>query len=351
MEEKIMTKRSKGRNWWWLLVILALAGLGYYLYPHMEPELKKVLRPKKVTPVQPERLPPKETSTAKVEEKKPETFAVPKKEEPLERQPERQSEQQPVQPPWKLPWQRPEQQPVQQPWQRPEQQPVQQPVQQPEKVAPKPIPEEDICTKIEEEMKEFFLYLDQKKYVRQLDPARDSYARFKDMLKRCSERPPVPAGEGTDPEILIRNLYHFFRVLGREDLKLIRRVLANERDSMEYILAMLYKWITLDDRCPDPENLRPSLSVRYQYAGFFLNTIGGRAYLYRRTQGLRLLASFYCLLIVHDADKNGENLYGLDVVPYIAPLKEEIGRFSEFDFKREYLEELNRIEDFYNKRR
>lgn len=326
-----MTKRSKGRNWWWLLLILALAGLCYYLYPQMEPELKKVLRPKKVTPVQPERLTKKEPRIEKVTEKAPQTFAVPKKEEPLERQPEQQS----VQPPWQLPWQRPEQQPVQ----------------QPEKVAPKPAPQEDICMKIEKEMEAFFNYLDEKSYVLQLDPARDSYARFKDMLKRCSVRAPVPAGEGMDPEILIRNLYHFFRVLGREDLKLIRRVLANERDSMEYILAMLYKWITLDDRCPDPESLRPSLSVRYQYAGFFLNTTGGRAYLYRRTQGLRLLASFYCLLIVHDADKNGENLYGLDVVPYIAPLKEEIGRFSEFDFKREYLEELNRIEDFYNKRR
>jgi hypothetical protein len=331
MEEKIMTKRSKGRNWWWLLLILALAGLGYYLYPQMEPELKKVLRPKKVTPVQPERLTKKEPRIEKVTEKAPQTSAVPKKEEPLERQPEQQS----VQPPWQLPWQRPEQQPVQ----------------QPEQVSPKPAPEEDICMKIEKEVEAFFNYLDEKSYVRQLDPARDSYARFKDMLKRCSERLPVPAGEGTDPKILIKNLYHFFRVLGREDLKLIRRVLANERDSMEYILAMLYRWITLDDRCPDPEGLRPSRAVRYHYAGFFLNTTGGRAYLYRRTQGLRLLASFYCLLIVHDADKNGQNLYGLDVVPYIAPLKEEIGRFSEFDFKREYLEELNRIEDFYNKRR
>jgi hypothetical protein len=299
MEENIMAKRSKGRNWWWLLLILALAGLGYYLYSQMGPDQKKKLIPEKVTPVQPERLMQKEPSTAKVEEKKPEISPVPTKEEP----------------------------------------PL------------KPAPEEDYCTKIENEMEEFFHYLDQKPYVKYLDPNRDSYARFKDILKRCSARPPIPAGEGTDPKILIKNLYHFFRVLGRKDLKLISTVMDNEQDSMEYILAMLYRWITLDNRCPDPEDLRPSSSVRYQYAGFFLNTTGGRAYLFRRTQSLRLLANYYCVLIVHDADKKGENSYGIDVLAYISPLKKEIGLYAEFDFQREYLEKLNRIEDFYNKRR
>lgn len=326
-----MTKRAKGRNWLWLLLILVLAGLGYYFYSQTGPDQKKPLIPEKVTPVEPERLAQKGPGTAKVTEKEPQAITIPKKEEQTEQQPERPSEQRPMQPPW----------------QRPEQQ-----TEQLQKQPPlKPETKENYCTEIEKEMSEFFDYLDHKNYVKEFDPNTDSYARFKDMLKRCSVRPPVPAGEGMDPKILIGNLYHFFRVLGREDLKLVRRVILNEQDSMEYILAMLYKWITLDDRCPDPEGVRPSSSVRYQYAGFFLNTTGGRAYLYRRTQGLRLLANFYSLLIIHQADKNGENNYGLDVVPHIATLKEEIRRFTEFDFQREYLKELDRIEAFYNKRR
>lgn len=294
MEEDIMTKRAKGRIWWFLLLIVALAGLGYYLYSQMGPDEKKPLVAKKVSPAKPEHL-----IQAEVKEKKPGVFPVPTKEEaPL-----------------------------------------------------KPSPEEDFCTKIEKDMAEFFHYLDQKKYVQRLDPNRDSYARFKDILKRSAARPPIPAGEGTDPKIIVKNLYHFFRVLGRKDLKLIRMVMANEQDSMEYNLTMFYRWITLDDRCPDPDGLRPSMSVRYQYAGFFLNTTGGRAYLFRRTQGLRLLASYYCLLIVHEADKKGLNSYGMDILPHIAPLKKEISRYSEFDFQREYIEELNRIEDFYLKKR
>jgi len=289
-----MTKRAKGRTWWWLLLIVALAGLGYFLYSQIGPDEKKPLVAKKVSPAKPERL-----IQAEVKEKKPEVFPDPTKEEtPL-----------------------------------------------------KPSPEEDFCTKIEKDMAEFFHYLDQKRYVQQLDPNRDSYARFKSILKRSAARPPIPAGEGTDPKIIVKNLYHFFRVLGRKDLKLIRMVMANEQDSMEYNLTMFYRWITLDDRCPDPEGLRPSMSVRYQYAGFFLNTTGGRAYLFRRTQGLRLLASYYCLLIVHEADKKGLNSYGIDILPHITPLKKEISRYSEFDFHREYIEELNRIEDFYLKRR
>jgi hypothetical protein len=327
MEENIMAKRSKGRIWWLLLLILAIAGIGYYLYSQKEPEQKKALAPEKATLVAPERLKKGEPSTAQITEKEPQALTIPKKEEQPEQQPEKPSEQLPLQPPW----------------QRPEQLQKQTPL--------KPETKKDYCAEIEKEIAEFFQYLDHKNYVKKFDPNRDSYARFKDMLKRCSVRPPVPAGEGMDPKILIGNLYHFFRVLGREDLKLIRRVILNEQDSMEYILAMLYKWITLDDRCPDPEGVRPSLSVRYQHAGFFLNTTGGRAYLYRRTQGLRLLANFYCLLIIHQADKNGENRYGLDVVPHIAPLKAEIRRFTEFDFQREYLKELDRIAAFYNKRR
>ncbi len=294
MEENIMTKRAKGRIWWLLLLIVALAGLGFYLYSQMGPDEIKPLVAKKVSPAKPERL-----IQAEVKEKKPEVFPVPTKEEALL----------------------------------------------------KPSPEEDFCPKIEKGMAEFFHYLDQKKYVQRLDPNRDSYARFKDILKRSAARPPIPAGEGTDPKILIKNLYHFFHVLGRKDLKLIRMVMANEKDSMEYNLTMFYRWITLDDRCPDPEGLRPSMSVRYQYAGFFLNTTGGRAYLFRRTQGLRLLAGYYCILIVHEADKKGLNSYGIDVLPHITPLKKEISRYSEFDFQREYIEELNRIEDFYLKRR
>jgi hypothetical protein len=107
----------------------------------------------------------------------------------------------------------------------------------------------------------------------------------------------------------------------------------------------------LGDRCPDPEEVRPSLDVLYYYAGFFLNTIGGRAYLFRRALGVRLLCSYYSLLIVHEADKQGKNSYGIDIFPFIAPLGKEILLYPNFHFTNDYILKLNELEKYYIQRR
>jgi hypothetical protein len=87
--------------------------------------------------------------------------------------------------------------------------------------------------------------------------------------------------------------------------------------------------------------------VWYQYAGFFLNTIGGRAYLFRRSLGLRLLISYYCILIIHEADKEGRNTYGIDVLPTILAVKNEIGNYPGFRYRDEYVRRLNTLESYY----
>ena len=120
---------------------------------------------------------------------------------------------------------------------------------------------------------------------------------------------------------------------------------------MEISLEMFYRWLTLGDRCPDPENIRPSTTVLYQYAGFFINTTGGRAYLFRRPSGLRLLVSYYCVLIVHEANKKGRNRCGIDIFPLIKPLKNEIRYYPDFQFQEEYIAQLGQIEDYYRKKR
>jgi len=112
-------------------------------------------------------------------------------------------------------------------------------------------------------------------------------------------------------------------------------------------LELFYKCLMLGDRCPDREQIRPPLDVLYKYAGFFLNTIGGRAYLFRRPMGVRLLISYYCLLIIHEADKRGKNSYGIDIVPEIVPLAKEISIFPDFMFQSEYLHRLTKLQNYY----
>jgi len=210
---------------------------------------------------------------------------------------------------------------------------------------------EAFCTRIKKEMSEFFRYLDSRRYVQAMHLQGGSYKRFKQVLRSLSAHPPIPAGEGVDPRIIIGNLYHFYRVLERKDLRLIKEVLANEQVSMEINMEMFYRWLSSDKRCPDPEGLRPTREILYHYAGFFLNTTGGRAYLFRRTTAARLLTSYYCLLIVHDADRKGANNYGIDILPFIQPLKRDISLYPDLLLRDDYIARLNQLEAYYSKRR
>ena len=215
----------------------------------------------------------------------------------------------------------------------------------------RPTEKEDYCSKIEKGVQDFFTYLNKERYVRNLEADMDSYERFKRVMIKLSSEPPVPAGENMDTLIMTRNIYHFYRLLESEDIRLIRAIMRNEADSLELNLDIFYKWLMLGEHCPDPEKTRPSLEVLYQYAGFFLNTIGGRAYLYRRPLNVRLLISYYSLLIVHEADKKGKNSYGIDVFPEITPLAREISLYPDFHFQNEYILLLTQLQNFYLKKR
>jgi hypothetical protein len=217
--------------------------------------------------------------------------------------------------------------------------------------AGRPTKKEDYCKRIENGVREFFTYLNKEKYVRNLEADMDSYERFKRVMTKLSSEPPVPAGENMDTLIMTRNIYHFYRLLENEDIRLIREILRNEADSLELNLDIFYKWLMLGDQCPDPEKTRPPLEVLYQYAGFFLNTIGGRAYLYRRPLNVRLLIGYYSLLIVHEADKKGKNSYGIDVFPEITPLAREISLYPDFHFQNEYILQLTQLQNYYLKKR
>ena len=221
-----------------------------------------------------------------------------------------------------------------------------------EEIEAKTVPDQtDYCSRIETDVLEFFKYLNNKNYIQHLEAGIDTYDEFKKLLGKLSSRPPIPAGEGVDANIISMNIFHFFRLLNRKEIRLIREIMRNEADTLEMNLELFYRWLMLGDRCPDPEDTRPSLEALYPYAGFFLNSIGGRAYLFRRPLGLRLLIRYYCLLIIHEADKRGKNSYGIDPFPEIAPLAEEMGLYPDFHFQNDYLLQLTTLQNYYLKKR
>jgi hypothetical protein len=220
-----------------------------------------------------------------------------------------------------------------------------------EEVESKAMKVEDECQKMEKDLHEFFTYLDTKDYIRELRIEGGTFNHFIKIIRVLSLEPPIPAGEGLSYDMIINNIYHFYRALELKDLTLIKLILKNEADTMEINLALFYKWLMSNDECGQKEGIPPALDTLYRYAGFLVNSIGGRSYLFRRETRLRLLLYYYSLLIIHEADKKKMNNFGVDITPFLEPLAEEIENYQFLYFRKEYAGRLINLKDYYVKKR
>jgi hypothetical protein len=214
-----------------------------------------------------------------------------------------------------------------------------------------PAHSEDRSSEIEDRVQDFLSSLSKEDYVQDLETDTSIHERFEILMQKLSSQPPIPAGEGLDSLTMTKNVYHFYRVLDEDEIRLTKQILENEADYLEINLDTFYQWLMLADTPPDSDQTRPSLEVLYQYAGFFLNTIGGRAYLFRRPTPVRLLITYYSLLIIHEADKRGENTYGIDIFPEISRLAREISVYSDFQLQNTYIQKLTELQNYYLERR
>jgi len=211
--------------------------------------------------------------------------------------------------------------------------------------------QKDPCLKIEAQVREFFQILNEKSYIKQINPEIDTYQEFIRIIKKLAQYPPSPAGEGLDLRIMAKNIYYFFRVLDDTDLRLIQEIVNHEEDTLEMNLVNFHKWLMLGDQCPDPDKIRPSFPVLYSFSGFFINTIGGKAYLFRRSPQLRQLVNYYALLVLHEADKRGENIYGIDILPDLRSLIKEMGTNPDLILQPEYMDQLKALLVYYQDER
>ncbi|MBW2311402.1 MAG: hypothetical protein JRF35_10065 [Deltaproteobacteria bacterium] len=214
-----------------------------------------------------------------------------------------------------------------------------------------PMSREDECQRIEKDFREFFAYLENKDYIKELELGEDLFSYFRKVISSLSSQPPLPAGEGFNYDVMIQNIYHLYRTLGLKDLKLIKIIVENEADAMEVNLALFYRWLMSGDTCGREEGLPPTLDITYRYAGYLINSIGGRAYLFRRGTRLRLLLTYYCILVIHEADKEKLNSFGIDIRPYLEPLADEIENYHLLYFRREYAGRLIDLKNYYAKKR
>jgi cell division protein FtsB len=199
---------------------------------------------------------------------------------------------------------------------------------------------------VERRIAAFFVHLDKEEYIKEYRLGRGTYEVYEETILKISEKPPLLVNETESLNSMFMNIAHFYRLLGVEHLSLIRDVLSYEGEDMESTMRDFFMWYTHSNN--SGLKGRPSQQALYEYAGFFLNTIGGRTYLMRRDSKIRILTSYYSLLILDMANDTKQNPYGIDIRPYIRLVYGDISGKSGFMFYSEYVKRLTRLKDKYN---
>ncbi len=193
----------------------------------------------------------------------------------------------------------------------------------------------------------FFAYLDSQEYVTAYKLEGGTYQQFQLIIKELSSSPPLIVGETESLYTLYHNMAHFFRVLGIKRINLIKDVLENESDIIESIMETFYLWFTMNDHFDEKGMNRPSLKNLYKYSGYFLNTLSGRSYLLRRHAKVRILTTYYCVLMLDKANYSLLNTYGIDIRPHIKLLLPDVRNQTWLINKEQYLLELEKLDTKY----
>jgi hypothetical protein len=200
---------------------------------------------------------------------------------------------------------------------------------------------------IEQQIKAFFTYLDEQDYIQAYEFKDGTYAQFQIVLKQMSANPPRITDETASLYNLYRNMAHFFRILGKKRINLVRDVLQNEGEILESAMQTFYRWATYEtgDRS---QTGQPTLKTLYSYAGFFLNTLAGRSYLLRRDSKIRTLTTYYSVLILDKVNDEKFNSAGIDIRPHIKFLLNDFQAQIGLMYQESYVSELQKLADKYD---
>lgn len=196
------------------------------------------------------------------------------------------------------------------------------------------------CELMAEQLHFFFTKLDQEEYIRAFSLNKPSQVYFTNLAEKLLANPPVVTRESDELYTILKNMAHFFRIIGKQNILLLKGILDREREQIEDIAAVGYQWVDSETCKSDQFNLNAPLNKLYEYAGFFLNTMGGRSYLFRRDSRSRLLVNYYSTLIVDRAEQEGLNYHGIDTKEVIPQLIDEIDATNQLIYKEAYLDHL-----------
>jgi len=196
---------------------------------------------------------------------------------------------------------------------------------------------------VEGRIMSFFSYMDDQEYVQSYKFKEGTYRQYQIAIQKLSSKLPIVSGEMSSLYNIVRNVAHFYRVMGKKRVLLIKQMLQNESEVIESVMRTFYFWFTMDGEGQPTVQGRPSMENMYEYAGYFLNTLGGRSYLLRRNPKVRTLTTYYCVLILNKANDEELNSKGIDIRPYIGSLLMEIENQTGLVHQKEYLTKLREL--------
>lgn len=180
------------------------------------------------------------------------------------------------------------------------------------------------CNDLADSVESFFNTLDTRDYIQDFKLDAPSSEYFPRLIQKLSDNPPIVSGETDDLFTILQNTAHFFRIIGKKNIFILKGILDRERQTFEQVLADFYQLTSQPECLQNRFNLSIQQDSLYSYAGFFLNTMGGRLYLFRRDSMSRMVVSYYAILIIEQANREGRNKYGIDIKDAIDNLIIEI---------------------------
>ncbi|THB75405.1 MAG: hypothetical protein D6B25_12080 [Desulfobulbaceae bacterium] len=201
--------------------------------------------------------------------------------------------------------------------------------------------EQQQCAIRAENIKKFFNHLDEQQYIQNFSLDEPSSIYFPKLIQRLIDNPPVVSGETDDLYTVLQNTAHFFRIIGKRNIFVLKGILDREKDSFEEVLVDFYL-IAVDGNCLTKElGITMPDNALYLYSGFFLNTMGGRLYLFRRDSMSRMIVSYYAIMIIDQSNRTGKNKFGIDISAPIDSLIAEIESSNvKLKLRDEYLDKL-----------
>lgn len=200
-----------------------------------------------------------------------------------------------------------------------------------------------------DQMNVFYSHLDQQPYMQNFGLNGPSKVYFSKLLQTLADHPPTVIRETDNLYTLLQNTAHFFRILGKKNIIILKKIMATEFNSFEQTAQAFYKLTA------HPEYLKKEYALvlpppaMSDYAVFFLNTMGGRLYLFRRDSTTRMVVTFYAIMTLDRANIAGNSGHGVDLrLPILALIEEMENGGRRLQLKEQYLDALYDLQEKYN---